>query len=56
MQRQILDKWSYIKYQSKTREGIGDVRVDPEDIKSDKTDDYKQKKMKYCQNILLVYL
>ncbi|CAG2214542.1 unnamed protein product [Mytilus edulis] len=35
--------WSYIKSKSKTREGIGDLHVDTEDVKSDKTDDNKQK-------------
>ena len=35
--------WSYIKSKSKTREGIGDLHVDPEDIKSIKTEDNKEK-------------
>ena len=34
---------SYIKSKSKTREGIGDLHVDPEDIKSIKTEDNKEK-------------
>jgi hypothetical protein len=35
--------WSYIKSKSKTREGIGDLHVDSEDIKSIKTEDNKEK-------------
>ena len=35
--------WSYIKSKAKTRDGIGDLHVDPEDIKSIKTEDNKEK-------------
>ncbi|CAC5384558.1 unnamed protein product [Mytilus coruscus] len=35
--------WSYIKSKSKTREGIGDLHIDPEDVKSEKTEDNEQK-------------
>ena len=31
--------WSYIKSKTKTREGIGDLHIDPDDTKSDKTED-----------------
>ncbi|CAG2193300.1 Peflin,Programmed cell death protein 6,Sorcin [Mytilus edulis] len=35
--------WSYVKSKSKTREGIGDLHTDPDDTKSPKTDDDKEK-------------
>ena len=35
--------WDYIKSKSKTREGIGDLHIDPTDDKSDKTDDNRKK-------------
>jgi hypothetical protein len=34
---------SYIKSKSKTREGIGDLHIDPEDTNSEKTEDNKKK-------------
>ncbi|VDI25739.1 Hypothetical predicted protein [Mytilus galloprovincialis] len=41
--RNLKAIWSYIKSKSKTREGIGDLHVDTEDVKSEKTDDNQQK-------------
>ncbi|VDI00486.1 Hypothetical predicted protein [Mytilus galloprovincialis] len=35
--------WSYIKSKTKTKEGIGDLHLDPEDTKSDKTEDNSKK-------------
>ena len=35
--------WNYIKTKSKTRVGIGDLRTDPNDKKSRKTDDDSEK-------------
>ncbi|CAC5393460.1 unnamed protein product [Mytilus coruscus] len=35
--------WSYIKSKTKTKEGIGDLHIDPEDTKSDKTEDNSTK-------------
>ncbi|CAC5382827.1 unnamed protein product [Mytilus coruscus] len=35
--------WSYIKSKTKTKEGIGDLHLDPEDTKSDKTEDNRKK-------------
>ena len=46
--------WSYIKSNSKTREGIGDLHVDPDDIKSIKTEDNKVKAnilSEYCSSV-----
>jgi hypothetical protein len=34
---------SYIKSKSKTREGIGDLHIDPEDTNSEKREDNKKK-------------
>ncbi|CAC5371801.1 unnamed protein product [Mytilus coruscus] len=35
--------WSYIKSNTKTKEGIGDLHTDPEDTKTDKTEDKSTK-------------
>ncbi|XP_063427535.1 uncharacterized protein LOC134711037 [Mytilus trossulus] len=35
--------WSYIKSKTKTKEGIGDLHLDTEDTKSDKTEDNSKK-------------
>ncbi|CAC5382135.1 unnamed protein product [Mytilus coruscus] len=35
--------WSYIKSKTKTKEGIGDLHIDPEDTKTDKTEDNSTK-------------
>ncbi|CAG2213050.1 unnamed protein product [Mytilus edulis] len=35
--------WSYIKSKTKTKEGIGDLHLDPGDTKSDKTEDNSKK-------------
>ena len=35
--------FAYMKRKSKTKQGIGDICIDPNDVKSDKTSDTKEK-------------